>query len=161
MEINKELLTEAQKLYFDEMECLAKSTDERVIDTFIIEKQKTYNYIRLYIREEIELTAGDTIKLKFQEEVLDTTFVSYAKQGMEKEKVLDFDDILNYEPEDNKKCLCLAIDVDTINDNSENIQFIRSLFKWSKHFDYQILKRDELLFSTDTIEKIDYFDIEF
>lgn len=157
MELNKELLTEAQKQYFAE----TAKQEKREIDTIIVEKQKTYNYIRLFIREEIEITAGDIIQMKFENEVLDTTFVSYTKKGMEQKKEMDFDDILNYEPEDNKKCLCLAIDVESVNENSDHIEFIRSLFKWSKYFDYQILKRDELQFSTTTIEKIDYFDIEF
>lgn len=159
--LNNNMLTEAQKKFFEELEELNEEMKDRGTGTSIIEKHTTYYYTRVYLKNEIDINVGDIVSIKHGNEVLDTIFVSYAKKGMEQEKINNFEDMLNYEPENNKRCLCLAIDVERVNDNSEDIQFIRTLFKWSKHYEYQILKKDDLVFSTKEIENILYFDIEF
>jgi hypothetical protein len=127
----------------------------------IVEQQKTYFWIRLYLKEENNnIEIGDDVVINYTpiDEKLVTKFICYGKKNIEK----DYEnEVTNYDPEDNKKVLCLMIDESAINENDE-IPFIRSLFKLSRHYEYQLVKRDELLF---TVEKnniiLDYFDCDF
>ena len=53
------------------------------------------------------------------------------------------------------------VDTKMVNYN-DDIPFIRTLFKTSYHYDYQLVRRDELLF----VDKksgllLDYFDVDF
>ena len=85
-------------------------------------------------------------------------FITYAKSGLERDHD---DELTNYNAEDDKKVLCLMVDEKEINE-SENIPFIRTLFKLGRHYEYQLVKRDELQF---VVERngiiLDYFDSDF
>ena len=71
------------------------------------------------------------------------------------------DEIMNYTDEVDNKILCLMVDLKDIN-YSINIPFIRTLFKASRHFEYQLLKRNDLLFINNrTAEVLDYYDVAF
>ena len=66
-----------------------------------------------------------------------------------------------YNPEDDKKILCLMVDEKEVN-YSDKIPFIRTLFKTGRHYEYQLVRRDELLFKNKrTDETIDYYDCDF
>lgn len=130
--------------------------------TQIIEKQKVYFWIRLYLREEDQiLDPNDTIQIRYvtSGEVLETKFICYNKSILNQ----DHDpDVVNYNPEDDKKVLCLMVDSEKINKDSEDIPFIRTLFKIGQYYDYQLLKREELEFIVQKNGQIlDYFDVDF
>jgi hypothetical protein len=71
------------------------------------------------------------------------------------------DEIVNYNTEDDKKVLCLMVDQDTINKGID-IPFIRTLFKNCIHYQYQLMRREELLFiNSRTGDTLDYFDCDY
>ena len=127
----------------------------------VVEEQKVYFWIRLYLKEEdSNLVIGDDISIKWTPtgEELKTKFICYGKTGLQK----DYDEeIVNYNSEDDKKVLCLMVDEGQVNYN-EDIPFVRTLFKVGRHFEYQLVKRSELLFVNDRNGMIlDYFDCDF
>lgn len=130
--------------------------------TQIVEKQKVYFWIRLYLREEDQiLDPNDTIKIKYLNsgEVLETKFICYNKSILGQDQDSN---VVNYNPEDDKKVLCLMVDSDRINKDSEDIPFIRTLFKIGRYYDYQLMKREELEFIVEKNGQIlDYFDVDF
>jgi hypothetical protein len=127
----------------------------------IIEEQKIYFWIRLYLSEEDQnIQIGDDIVITYNPsgEELVTKFICYGKSGLERDHN---DEVINYNPDDDKKVLCLMVDENVIN-YSEEIPFIRTLFKTGRHYEYQLMRRDELLF----INKrngfiLDYYDCDF
>ena len=129
-------------------------------DTKIVEEQKVYIWIRLFLKEESNIEIGDDILMTYSQsgEQLETKFICYGKTDMGKDHN---DEIINYNPEDDKKVLCLMVDQDKIN-KGINIPFIRTLFKTSIHYQYQLVKRNELLFiNSRTGETLDYFDCDY
>jgi hypothetical protein len=126
-----------------------------------VEEQKVYFWIRLYLKEESsDLEIGDDITINWtpSDEKLPTKFICYGKTGLQK----DYDEeIVNYNSEDDKKVLCLMVDEGMVNHN-EDIPFVRTLFKVGRHYEYQLVKRSELLFINDRTGVIlDYFDCDF
>lgn len=127
----------------------------------IIEEQKVYFWIRLYINNELDdILQGDDIAIKWTPsgEKLTTKFICFGKSGLER----DHDDqVTNWNPEDDKKILCLMVDERVINLGSE-IPFIRTLFKTGRHYEYQLVRREELIFVNERTGIIlDYFDCDF
>lgn len=134
-------------------------------DVKIVEKQKVYFWIRLYMKEEDDdIKIGDDITIKWTispfDESLKTNFIAYNKSSLIKD---DFDyDLTKYENEDDKKTLVLMIDSDKINKECDDIPYIRTLFKESKWYDYHVVRRSELLFIHDkTGKEIEYYDVDF
>lgn len=129
----------------------------------VVEKQKVYTWIRLYLKEESSnLNIGDEISMIYNQsgEKLLTKFICYDKTTLTKDHD-DLEKIINFNPEDNKKVLCLMVDEDTIN-NGEGIPFIRTLFKTSRHYQYQLVRRDDLVYLNErTGETLDYFDCDY
>lgn len=126
----------------------------------IVEEQKVYIWIRLFLKEESNIEIGDDILMTYTQsgEQLETKFICYGKTDMGKDHN---DEIINYNPEDDKKVLCLMVDQDKINKGT-NIPFIRTLFKTSIHYQYQLVKRDELIFiNSRTGETLEYFDCDY
>lgn len=127
----------------------------------IVEEQKVFFWIRLYVNsEDLSVKEGDDIVIKYTlsgEELL-TKFICYGKKGLER----DVDNqVTNYSSEEDKKILCLMIDSKEVN-YGQNIPFIRTLFKTGFHYEYQLVKRNELLFiNKRTTEDIEYFDVDF
>lgn len=128
----------------------------------ISEKQKTYFWIRVYLKEEDNiLNPNDDISIKYNisGEELECKFICYNKKGLDKD---NNNQVTNYSGEDDKKVLCLMVDSDRINGNSSDIPFIRSLFKIGRYYEYQLMRRDDLNF----IDKksgslLEYFDADF
>ena len=150
-------------------------SDEIEIISKVVEEQKVYFWIRLYLKEEdLNIQAGDDIVIRYQPrstfidgvkiweseqvEELVVKFVCYGKKGLEK----DHDnEVVNYSNEDDSKILCLMVDETTVN-FGEGIGFIRTLFKTGRHYEYQLVRRDELLFINKRNGVIlDYFDCDF
>lgn len=134
---------------------------ELVATSTVVEEQKVYFWIRLYLKEEdsnIEIGDDVVIEWKPTGEKLDTKFIAYGKVGLEKDHQ---DQVVNWTAEDDKRILCLMIDTKMVNFN-DDIPFIRTLFKTGYHYEYQLVKRDELLFVNKRNGFIlDYFDCDF
>ncbi len=168
----KEILDSKKNLqYRDKIIDQIKSVDVEKIDfsqgnfrprTQIVEKQKVFFWIRLFLKEEnISINPNDTITIEYlpSGEKLDVKFICYNKKGLNKN---NREDITNYNSEDDKKVFCLMVDSDRINNDSEDIPFIRTLFKIGKYYDYQLLKRDELIFKNQKNGEIyEYYGVEF
>jgi hypothetical protein len=125
----------------------------------VIEKQKVYFWIRLYInKEDDNIKPGDDIIIKWKPsgETLKTIFIAYGKKGLEKDHV---DQVINYDLEEDERILSLMVDTDEVN-NSDKIPFIRTLFKTSYHYEYQLVKRTDLVFLHKDKE-ISYYDVDF
>ena len=118
-------------------------------------------HIRLYIKDEqpnIEIGDDITIHYTPSGEKMTTKFICYGKQGLDKD---NGELVTHYNTEDDKKVLCLMIDEKTVNYSNE-IPFIRTLFKTGRHFEYQLIKREELLFVIDKNDIVlDYYDTSF
>ena len=126
----------------------------------IVEEQKVYIWIRLYLKDESDVKVGDEIFMTYKPsgEKLSTIFVCYGKTDLGKNHE---DEMVNYNPEDDKKVLCLMANEDHVNKNTD-IPFIRTLFKTGIHYEYQLVKRDELLFINGrTNESLNYFDCDY
>jgi hypothetical protein len=126
----------------------------------ITEKQKVYFWIRVYLNNEIDISVNTDVTIKYCEsgELLVTKFICYAKQGLNKN--MD-ENVINYNPDDDKKILCLMIDSDRIDSDSDDIPFLRTLFRISKYFTPQILRNSDLLISDSNSNKLDFYDIDF
>lgn len=128
----------------------------------VIEEQKVYIWIRLYLKEESDIKEGDEIFMTYKPsgEKLETKFICYDKTSLSKDHD-DLEKIINFNPEDDKKVLCLMVNQEHVNKNTD-IPFIRTLFKSGNYYEYQLVKRDELIFiNSRTNEILDYFDCDY
>jgi len=129
----------------------------------IVEEQKVYFWIRVYLQEERQdLEPGDDVIIKWlpSGEELRTKFVCYDKTTLTKDHD-DLEKITNFNPEDDKKILCLMVEEKIIN-FSQEIPFIRTLFKNGIHYEYQLLRRDELVFIIDkNSSQLEWYDCSF
>lgn len=123
----------------------------------IVEKQRTYIWIRLYLKEEIsDLESGDLFTIEYDNESLDAQFIVFGRKNLLKD---NDDNIINYDNEDDTKQLCIMVDQDTL---TSDIPFIRSLFRSTPFFEYQVYRRTDLKFiNTRTSESYEYIDVEF
>jgi hypothetical protein len=163
---NKEKLPGYQQSIVNEI----KSVDVNKIDfskgdfkprTKIAEKQKVFFWIRLFLKDEVVISPDSTVRITYETsaEFLDTKFICYSKKGVDKDSQ---GDIVNYNTEDDKKVLCLMVDSDKINYDNKDIPFIKTLFKTSRFYQYQLLKREELKFTNlSNGESFEYFDVNF
>lgn len=127
----------------------------------VTEKQKVYFWIRLYVENELlNIEPGDELIMEYKwapGEKISTKFVCYGKQGLQKDHE---GEIVGYNQEDDRKIICLLVDSDYIN-YSDEIPFLRKLFKTSFHFEEEIIKRNDLTFTNKrTQENTEYFDID-
>ena len=133
---------------------------DKKAQTNIVEEQKIYFWIRLFIKEEEnkQVEKGDKIFITWKPtgEQLETQFLTYGKVGLDKNHE---DEINEYVNEEDPKILCLMVDINKVN-NNDDIPFIRTLFKSGNHYEYQLMKRNQLLFLHKD-EAIDYYDCEF
>lgn len=126
----------------------------------VLEEQKVYIWIRLYLKEESSVEIGDEIFMTYAPsgEKLSTIFICYGKDNLGKDHE---DEMVNYNPEDDKKVLCFMVNQEHINKNTD-IPFIRTLFKTGIHYQEQLMKRTDLLFINNrTGETLDYFDCDY
>lgn len=163
-EINYDYLSaQVSKLNLDAIDFDDTSSDYGKLK-IKIEKQKIYFWIRVYLNEEINIEPGDDISIKYvtSGEVLTTKFICFSKKGTLPEGESDVSTVRNYEGEDDTKVLCLMVDEGKINYDSDDIPFIRKLFKIGRYFEYELLRRTDLVLSNSKNgEQIEYYDIEF
>ncbi len=127
----------------------------------VIEEAKVYFWVRLFTKEEAtDLKEGDVFEIKYKgTETLTTQFITFGKKNITRD--MD-DDIIGYDPEDDKKCLCLMVDEDRVKRKSDDIPFIRTLFKTSPFYEFQLYKREDLTFTNKrTKVKYNYIDVDF
>lgn len=134
--------------------------DEVSIGFEVIEESKIYSWSRVYSSEDQDgLDPGDIITITYVPtgETLDLEFATYNKTGL----VKDSDGVIDYNPEDDKKVLCLLVDIGEINDNN-TIPFLRTLFKSGKWYQHQVLRRNDLIFTCVSKKmNIDYYSVDF
>ena len=132
-------------------------SDEVQVD---ITPEKVYFWTRIYLTEEDpSVKVGDTVWLEYTPsgERLETKFITYGKKGLERDHE---GEVTNYNPEDDRRILCLMIEESTVN-NGEGIPFLRTLFKLGRHYEYQLVRRSELVFVKQDGGIIDYYDCDF
>ena len=129
---------------------------DRDVKNRVVEKQKTYIWLRVYLKEEMsDLKIGDMFEITYEDEKLLSQFIAFGKKNLHRDK----DNIINYDPEEDKKQLCLMVDQDSL---TSNVRFIRSLFRSTPYFEYQVYKRGQLLFTNQrTNISCDYLDADF
>lgn len=127
----------------------------------IVEQHRVFIWIRLFLREEpAGIEPGDRVAIRWTPsgETLSTMFKCYGKKGQDKDRA---DEVVNYNPEDDRRQLCLMVDLKDINLN-DSIPFIRTLFKEGAHYEYQLVRRDELTFTLEkTGQRLEYYDCNF
>jgi hypothetical protein len=134
------------------------NTDMFETTVTVIEKPKTFVWSRLFTKEEVNIEKGDIVTIKHvpSGEEFETTFACYDKNDTTDYSTMDIKD---YNPEDNKKTLCLLVDLIEIN-NNDDIKFIRTLFKTGNHYEHQLLKKTDLVFEYNG-ESLEYNSINF
>jgi len=126
----------------------------------VIDDQKIFFWMRIYLKEKIDVIEGDEFIMKYlpSGENLTVKFICYGKKNILKDHD---DEIVNYDPEDDEKVLCLMVNENEINTRND-IPFIRTLFKTSRFYDYQIIRRSDLTFTNiRTNETPEYIDCDF
>lgn len=126
----------------------------------VIDDQKIFIWMRIYLKEKIDVIEGDEFIMKYlpSGENLTVKFICYGKKNILKDHD---DEIVNYDPEDDEKVLCLMVNENEINTRND-IPFIRTLFKTSRFYDYQIIRRSDLTFTNiRTNETPEYIDCDF
>ena len=140
----------------------ALSDDVSDIINIDITPEKVYFWTRVYMKEENpNLQIGDEITIKYlpSGEEMKTQFFAYGKTGLERDH--EEDELVNFNQEDDKKVVCLMVDEKIVNESDE-IPFIRTLFKLGRHYEYNVLRREELVFTCDSNGVlIDWFDCDF
>lgn len=157
----KNLVETIKSMDIKDYDYIKANDDEFVPRTKITQEQKVYFWIRLYLNEEVEIEPNDIVNIIYEplNETLETSFVCYSKPYRNNS---DNDNLVEYEAEDDKKVLCLMVDLSRVNENSDDIPFIRSLFKVSKYYEDRIIRKGELRFVIDKNNKnLEYFSIGF
>lgn len=126
----------------------------------IVEQQKVYFWIRIYLKEELDIQPNTDVTITYlpSEESLVAKFICYAKKGHEKDMAQN---VVNYNPEDDKRILCLMVDADRIDKYSNDIPFIRSLFRVSRYYQPQILRLSELKITDSESREFEFYEIDF
>jgi hypothetical protein len=128
----------------------------------VLENQRVYIWIRLYLKEESNIEIGDDITMLYRPsgEKISIKFICYDKTSLTKDHD-DMEKVINFNPEDDKKVLCLMVDENQIN-TSDEIPFIRTLFKTSRHYKDQLVRRDDLVFINERNgDFIEYYDCSY
>lgn len=125
-----------------------------------IEKQKVYLWIRILLKDIVgDLQIGDDFEITYlpKNEKIISKFIAFGKKNLNR----DLDNaVVNYDPEDDTKILCLMVDESQLESNE--IPFIRSLFKTSKYFEYQVYRRVDLEFRNVRTQQVyEYLDADF
>ena len=147
------IIEEIKKIDIDKVQ----DVEENITEVNIIEKSKIYFWIRLFIKNELEINTGDTITINWNiyDEKIDTKFISYGKKGLE----YDYDNqITKGTLENDKKILVLMVDSEEVN-YSKDINHLRTLFKLSHHYVENIIKHDELDFIYND-NLVEYYDLD-
>jgi len=161
IEINSKSFYESIQEQLKDIDTTDLSDDISLVKTEVTDEQKVYFWTRLYLKDEDpNLEIGDKVTITWTPsgETLETIFIFYGKEGLETDHL---DEVTNYNTNDNKKVICLMIEEKKVNYN-DDIPFIRTLFKVGRHYEDQLVKRNELTFTNDRNGIIlDYYDTDF
>lgn len=133
------------------------------IQRVVLEESKEYYWLRLYLREECEIENSEIIKLKYlpNDESLDLIFIAYEKKGQSDQF---YSDIIEYVKEDDKKILCLMLDIKELNTRTD-LEFLQKLLRCSRNHEDTLVKREDLPFMQQNAEgewiPLDYYDADF
>lgn len=152
---------------FSDRKAISKTKENnRETTVRVLETQKSYIWMRLFLNDPHEtINKGDIVRMTYLEsgEFLDVVFASYEKSKLHKNN--EGEDVTHYSDEDDKKTLCLMVDIDAVN-IATNIPFIRTLFKGGRYYEFQLLKTSELEFAIlddkgDKKELLKFFSVTF
>jgi len=126
----------------------------------IVEKQRVYRWTRVFVKEEVvDIAVNDIYHIRHLPtgESMECSFICFAKKGLAKDSS---GSIVSYDGEEDRKILCLMIDTDLL--GKEGVRTISSLFPNTPYYEYNLMRRDELVFENKrTGERLDYFDVQF
>ena len=156
-DIYDDIVDQAKKINLDKVDYAGEDFVPRAD---IKQKQRVFFWIRVYLKEEIEITQDTDVHINWKEgsEKLTTKFICYAKKGLDKDLE---EQVTNYNPEDDKKVLCLMIDEDKINIHNEDIPFIKTLFKIGRFYEKQVWRREDMILTDKDGNELPWFDIDF
>lgn len=126
-----------------------------------IERQKVFFWIRIYLSEEdYTLEKGDKLILTYKptNEKIELIFGAYEKVGLNKNHD---EQVINYSTEDDRKVLCVMIDLDRINKFSDDIPTIRTMFRNSKYYKENLFFKSDIVVTNDDGKVYDYTSIGF
>jgi len=159
---------QAEKTIYDDIVDQAKKLNVEKINfdgedfvprSEIKQKQRVFFWIRVYLKEEINIELNTDVNIIWKEtEKITTKFICYAKKGLDKDLE---EQVTNYNPEDDKKVLCLMVDEDRININNEDIPFIKTLFKIGRFYEKQVWQRVDMSLIDSNGNELPWFDIDF
>ena len=154
--IYDDIVDQAKKINLDKVDF---NGEDFVPRSEVKQKQKVYFWIRVYLKEEVEISQDIDVSIVWKEnERLTTKFICYAKKGLDKDLE---EQVTNYNPEDDKKVLCLMVEEDRININNEDIPFIKTLFKIGRFYEKQVWQRTDMKLTDKDGRELPWFDIDF
>lgn len=162
----EELINKLKKQYdvanSSDNSSLLKDEDnfDRDVQTNVTEESKVFSWIRVYLNEEYEnIKKGDVVKLRYNltGEICDLIFGSYNMVGSNKDT--DGDVLTDYNSEEDKKVLCLMVDIKSI-ENDKTLPLIRTLFRQSKWYAFNLLKLNDISILHNEKE-LPYYSIDF
>ena len=127
-----------------------------------IEESKVYTWTRLYIRDEVDIKSGEHIRIKHTptKEYIDLEFSSFEKKGFNRNENGEI--IINYESEEDKKILCLLVDMSFINKSDNNIPFLRSIFRGSDYYEEHVIRMMDFKFThLEKETELDCYSVKF
>jgi hypothetical protein len=156
-DLYNDIVDQAKKIDLDTVDY---ANEDFIPRSEIKQKQKVYFWLRVYLKEEIQIEPNTDISIVWKEtnEKLETKFICYAKKGLDKD--LD-EQVTNYNPEDDKKVLCLMVDEDRININNDDIPFIKTLFRIGRFYQPQVWRKEQMELVDVDGNTLPWFDIDF
>tara|TARA_R110000772_G_scaffold2410_1_gene8343 strand:+ start:56215 stop:56727 length:513 start_codon:yes stop_codon:yes gene_type:complete len=138
----------------------SKWKDEPNVKIDVVEKQKEFFWIRIYlIDEDDKLKPGDIIHISYRptNEKLEMIFGGYEKEGLNRNHN---DEVINYVNEDDNKILCCMIDLNRVNKENADIPTIKTFFRNSRHYKEDLFYKEDIVISTEDTE-YEYSSIAF
>ena len=152
-----DIVDQASKINLDKVDF---NGEDFIPRSEIKQKQKVFFWIRVYLKEEIEIEPNTSVNIIWKEtnEMIETKFICFAKKGIDKDLV---EQVTNYNPEDDKRVLCLMVEEDRINIDNKDIPFLKTLFKIGRFYEKQVWKREDMILTNVNGEELPWFDIDF
>lgn len=159
--IDQVIVEQAKLINLDDID-FEKTNNKKDIDR--IEESKSYIWIRLMLYNTIDdLNVNDEVLIEYTNgEKLSTKFIAYSKKNLIHDSD-NYEDIAEYDMEDDTKTLCLMIDESLVNGpKSIKLPFIRTLFPNSIYYQISVIRKEELTFTiVKDGRKLDYYTFQF
>lgn len=124
-------------------------------------KGKEYTWLRVITENEVQMDSEDIVTLQYTPtgEKIEIPFRFYDKKGVTDNHD---EDVTYYTAKEDKTSLCFLVDIDMLDNNSDDIPNIRRNFKASKYFEEDFfLKSDFDITINETKKKIGFIRIYF